>query len=116
MLPWAMKGLSTPMYDLADMQAKIKIGHCQITTRALRDASELGFDEVDIYDCACGLTHSDFHKTMPSETVEGVHQDVYKTTWCDVPIYTKLTYGVARKTVVISFHSDDSAAREGIES
>ena len=111
-----MRGCPTPTYDLTEMQAKIKIGHCQITTSALRDASELGFDQVDIYDCACGLTHSDFYKTMPSETVEGVHQDVYKTTWCDIPIYTKLTYGVARKTVVISFHSDESADPEGGES
>ena len=104
-----MRGHPTPTYDLAELQAKVTHGHVQVTVRALRDAGAMGFDQIDIFECVCSLTYTNFYKTMPSETVNGVFQDVYKTRWCGVPIYTKLTYGDARKTVVISFHNDKSA-------
>lgn len=35
-------------------------------------------------------------------------QDVYKTEYCGRALYVKLTKGAGGKTVVISFHDDES--------
>lgn len=86
------------------------MGHYQVTVRARGDAMDLGIDEQGIRDCICALTAEEFYKTAPSDKVPGSHQDVYKTWFCGRPIYTKLTLGRSggRKTVVISFHLDES--------
>lgn len=107
MLPWTMTN-PAPAHSLAGMRAKIRFGHCQITRYAQDDAAQLGFDEEDIKECISALTPEEFHKTVISDVVEGDLLDVYKTVFCGKAIYTKLTLGVARKTVVISFHSDTS--------
>ena len=93
------------------MQAKIEIGHYQITRSARIGAAELEIDEEGIKECICNLTAVDFDKTVPSERVEGTFQDVYKTRFCGKPIYAKLSLaqGRGRRTVVISFKRDESA-------
>ncbi len=108
MLPWSMTPSASPTYSLADAQKKIELGYVQITWSALEGAAELEFDEEDIKECVCGLTAYDFYKTMASETVEGAHQDVYKTQFCGKSIYTKLSFGPGNKSVVISFKGDES--------
>ena len=104
-----MPAAPSPKYSLADMQAKIEIGQYQITRSAKITAADLEMDEEDIKECICALTAAEFYKTMPSETVEGAFQDVYRTQFLAKSIYTKLTLGPRRKTVVISFKRDESA-------
>lgn len=117
MLPWSMTSLMSPTYQLAQMQDKVRIGHFQIMKPAQEGAAELGLDEESIKECVCGLTPKDFYKTMPSKKVAGSFQDVYKTEFCGLPIYTKLSLslGRGRKTVVISFTRDESAQYQGRE-
>lgn len=103
-----MTSPTSPAHSLPEMQAKIKHGHCQIKKYAQIGAAQLDFDEEDIKECIRALTPEEFDKTVISNVVEGDLLDVYKTVFCGTPIYTKLTLGVARKTVVISFHSDTS--------
>jgi hypothetical protein len=108
-----MEPSASPAYSLADMQAKIRIGHYAITTTARAGAASLGFDESDITECVCTLSAGHFYKSMPSESVPGTFQDVYRTEWDGKAIYAKLTLGaVGRRTVVISFKRDESASPE----
>lgn len=47
-------------------------------------------DAIDLIECIASLTRADFHKTMPAERLKGLWQDVYRPTWCGVPLYVKL--------------------------
>ncbi|MEE8551494.1 MAG: type II toxin-antitoxin system MqsR family toxin [Gemmatimonadota bacterium] len=97
-----------PTYSLADAQKKIELGYVQITWSALEGAAELEFDEEDIKECVCGLTTSDFDKTMPSHATPGTFQDVYKTEFYGKRVYTKLSLRPGNKPVVVSFKRDES--------
>ncbi len=113
MLPWSMPPPDAPTYPLADMQEKVACGHYQLLQGARDGAARLDLDEEDVKECICGLTAEDFYKTMPSENenVPGDFQDVYKTEFYGRLIYTKLSMNpkCGRKTVVVSFKSDEGA-------
>lgn len=66
------------------------------------------FEEQDIVSCVLGVREDEFHKTMPSQTVAGMCQDVYYTTWCGTPVYVKLQISERAETIVISFHQNTS--------
>ena len=112
MLPSSMPLPNAPTYSLADMQEKMAIGHYQIWWSAMDGAARLELDEESVKECICGLTAEDFYKTMPSENenVPGEFQDVYKPEFYGRLIYTKLSMNpkCGRKTVVVSFKSDES--------
>jgi len=105
-----------PTYDLAEIQASASRGQCFITDYALNGAFEIGFDYQDIYDCVGLLNETHFYKTMPSQKIIGLMQDVYRITYEQKAVYLKLQIGKNRKdvsAVVISFKADESAQNRG---
>ena len=101
-----------PTHPLSTIQDRVRIGHYRITRTAGRTAAMLGFDETDITSCVLQLTPQDFYKTMPSKTVPGSAQDVYRTEYLARSVYLKVTLGTpSRPAVIISFKQDDRSHR-----
>lgn len=116
MLPYLVPG---PTYELAEIRSLIAGGFYWITKSAMDGAFALGFDDQDIRDCVGLLNETHFHKTMPSQKMVGLMQDVYGITYEQKPIYLKIQIRKARKdvcAVVISFKTDESAQHRGEES
>ncbi len=94
-------------YQLAVVHALLREGRYRVTVTAAAAARALGLDAVDMIECIAGLTRTDFHKTMPSERIEGLWQDVYRPTWCGVTLYVKLQIVEHRASggvlVIVSF-------------
>lgn len=99
-----------PTYDLEEFQILVGTGRFRIEVIAANGAGILHMDEDDIVECVLGLDAGDFHKTMPSRTVSGLMQDVYRTTYCGVAIYTKLQIMPTQSglAAIISFKKDTS--------
>src|SRR5262245_65286431 len=93
-----------PHYDLDQIKLLIQEKKYSITGLASDEAWQLGFDEDDIIECVLELEPASFHKSMPSDKIVGLWQDVYRTKLERKEIYLKLqiepTYGWA---VVIQF-------------
>lgn len=94
-------------YQLTVVHALLKEGRYRVTATAAATAHVLGLDAIDLVDCIAGLTRADFYKTMPSERIEGLWQDVYRPTWCGVALYVKLQIVELRAAgsvlVIVSF-------------
>lgn len=94
-------------YQLAIVHALLREGRYRVTATAATTARALGLDAIDMIDCVGGLTRADFHKTMPSERMAGLWQDVYRPTWCGVALYVKLQIVEHRASggvlVIVSF-------------
>lgn len=93
-------------HPLGRVKELIRRNAYQITTRARRDAQEIGFDEAEVVGCVIGLTPQEFHKTMPSERFPGRMQDVYRPTVSGRELYVKLQLTGSdheEATVIISF-------------
>lgn len=103
---WSVPPASKPTHSLIVIQQRIVAGDWVATKKAFNCASALSFDRSDIGDCVCALKASHFYKTMPSNTKPGAMQDVYKTIYCNVPIYVKVE--LSDTAVVISFKRDES--------
>lgn len=98
-----------PSYSLEAIKATVGRGRYFITRRAGTDAAALLFDEDDIKDCVLGLRERDFYKTMPSRSIEGLYQDVYRCRHRGLAIYAKLQITDAGCAVVMSFKRDERA-------
>lgn len=98
-----MRAPSRPSYDLAEVQRLVREGSYRVTGRALNDAGDLGFDGSDICDCVLALTPAAFYKTMASEMLKGVMQDVYRPTYLGLELYVKVQLHPPTQAVVISF-------------
>jgi hypothetical protein len=98
-----------PTYPLEDLQEAIRDGDYAITGTAFRGAAQLYLDEEDIRSCVGDLKSGDFYKTMPSNTVPGLMQDVYKCRYHGFALYLKLQRSHGGTTVVISFKQDEDA-------
>jgi len=80
----------------------MKDGSWHLTESARDTATELGFDEGDVYDCLVNcLEETHFYKTMPANTRLGLMQDVYHITYEGVRLDVKLQVWV--EMVVVSF-------------
>lgn len=90
-------------YQLGQVQRMVGDGEYRITLSAARGAQQLGFDEKDIVACVRGLADADFGKTMRSEKVPGLMQDVYRPVYLGRELYVKLQLGSDGKAVVVSF-------------
>jgi Txe/YoeB family toxin of Txe-Axe toxin-antitoxin module len=97
---------SKPKYDLS----KIKTLLCDsdayhITLEAHHGAAELGYmDAESILDMIENIQEDDFHKSMPSERIQGLWQDVYRVNDGNNKIYIKLQLSVnGEKVVVVQF-------------
>jgi hypothetical protein len=68
-----------PTYDLKQVKALIRSRRYRITLRALTDAqSDFDFDEARILEEILNLTLQELDKTMPSDKMPDLWQDVYK--------------------------------------
>ena len=67
------------------------------------DASALGYDSEGIKEVVLALTPRDFHKTMASEQVPGLMQDVYRPRDEALHLYVKVQVVAVGRTVVVSF-------------
>lgn len=96
-----------PTYALDELRDALLRGAYAITASAFRGAAALYLDEDDIKACVTSLTPADFYKTMPSNTMPGLMQDVYKCRYCGYAVYLKVQIGNTGKMVVISFKQDE---------
>ena len=96
-------------YNIDRIRILIREGQYRITTSALQGAFALGFLDDDVLDCILhSLAETHFYKTMPSEKVPGLWQDVYKLRYDGTPVYLKLQIDFNEQSVVISFKKDDT--------
>ncbi|HSW30648.1 MAG TPA: type II toxin-antitoxin system MqsR family toxin [Longimicrobiales bacterium] len=98
-----------PTYPLSQVQGAVRRGSYWVTRSAGHGAMALDLDESDIRECVARLGPSDFYKTMPSERVPGLFQDVYLTRHHGLPIYLKVQLAPNGDAVVVSFKRDESA-------
>jgi hypothetical protein len=99
-----------PTYPLARVKQLFENGQFNITYSALATATLVNCLDDDIVDCVTNhLSESHFYKTMASETVPGLMQDVYKLRYEGQRIYIKLQIRNDR-AVVVSFKEDVSSA------
>lgn len=77
-------------YPLAMVHALLRTRQVRITGTAAAGARALGLDAIDLMGLVAALTPGDLHKTMPSERVPGLWQDVYRPTWEGLRLYVKL--------------------------
>lgn len=85
-----MAGIRRPTYALVEIQRLVRSGAFQITNSARVGAAALGFDETAVVRCVLELTGNEFYKTMPSELVPGLWQDVYRPVFENEALYVKL--------------------------
>ena len=98
-----------PCYDLDTIKSLIQDGRYYITKSAQQGALAIGFDDSQVCDCVVihlRMTH--FFKTMPSERLPCLWQDVYKITYEGVRVYLKLQISLVDEAVIISFKEDTS--------
>ena len=68
-----------PTYPLSQVKQLVRSGSYRITRVALDyAASDFQFTEQEIVQTVLKLNLADFYKTMPSEQIIGLWQDVYK--------------------------------------
>lgn len=77
-------------YDLALIHQLVRLSRYRITGSAAAGAWARGFDALDIVECVLGLQGDDFYKTMPSTTLPGRWQDVYRPNYQGVVLYVKV--------------------------
>ena len=94
---------SSPTYELAHVQALVRLGRYTVTVSARKSAHMLGFGEAEIVACTRALTTLDFHKTMESESAPGHWQDVYRPVYAGLRLYVKVQVQGWSTAVVISF-------------
>ncbi|MBA2245903.1 MAG: type II toxin-antitoxin system MqsR family toxin [Gemmatimonadetes bacterium] len=91
------------MYDLREIQRRVRAGEYLITAAAQRGVAALALDEGDVVACVLELRDSDFFKSMESELMPGLWQDVYRPVYQSTPLYVKLQIRADAGAVVISF-------------
>jgi hypothetical protein len=95
-----------PTYSLEAIKGLMKDGSWYLTEAALDTATELGFDDEDVYDCVVNcLQETHFHKTMAATAKAGLMQDVYYIAYANERLYVKLQVNV--EAVVVSFKERD---------
>jgi hypothetical protein len=78
-------------YSLILIKGLMKDGNWHLTESARDSATELGFDDEDVYDCVVNcIEETHFYKTMAATTKLGLMQDVYYITYSGERLYVKL--------------------------
>jgi motility quorum-sensing regulator / GCU-specific mRNA interferase toxin len=98
-------GRGQPTYDLQELQRLIGQGpiSSSITNVADEGASELGWSRSDIVEAVLELTNQDFYKSMESERLPGLWQDVYHLEFRGVWLYIKLQLALNGRAFVVQF-------------
>ncbi len=102
-------GIAT--YDLDELKVLLSNEATRIVTEteARHNARELGFvTDDEIIEQCMALEKKNIYKTMPSTSVPGSWQDVYRRTCRDIPCYIKLSLNFSGKGVVVQFKRDTS--------
>jgi motility quorum-sensing regulator/GCU-specific mRNA interferase toxin len=66
-------------------------------------ASKLGWSRSDIVEAVLELTRQDFYKSMESERLPGLWQDVYHLEFRGVWLYIKLQLATTGRAFVVQF-------------
>jgi motility quorum-sensing regulator / GCU-specific mRNA interferase toxin len=99
-----------PTYALDDIKSSLSAGKYVLTKSGLQGALQMGLDSEDVIDCICGeLKDSHFYKTMASEKIPGLWQDVYRIRFRGQMVYLKVQINARGYVVIISFKEDTSA-------
>ncbi|HST62849.1 MAG TPA: type II toxin-antitoxin system MqsR family toxin [Longimicrobium sp.] len=95
----------TPTYDLELIQRCVGQGALtsSIMAVAAAGASELGWTLEHIIEAVLLLSSGDFYKTMESERVPGLWQDVYHLQYRKVHLYIKVQMGQNGRAYVVQF-------------
>ena len=98
-------GRREPTYDLQELQRLIGQGpiSSSITNVADVGASELGWSRSDILEAVLELTSQDFYKSMESERLPGLWQDVDHLEFRGVWLYIKLQLALSGRAFVVQF-------------
>lgn len=94
-----------PTYDLQHLQQLVGQGPLTrvITAAAVDGASQLELIHEHIVEAVLLLMPQHFYKTMESEQVPGLWQDVYHIEYRDWPLYIKLQIGFDGRAHVVQF-------------
>ncbi len=94
-----------PTYDLQLLQQLVGQGELSrtITKAATQGAVLLGFDRDAIIEAILLLKPENFYKTMESELLPGLWQDVYHLEFREEQLYIKLQLGDGGRAFVIQF-------------
>jgi hypothetical protein len=99
-----------PSYPLEQIKQLFGNGNYRITESAFQTAALIDCLHDDILDCVMNyLCESHFYKTMVSDKVPGLMQDVYKIRYEGQRVYLKLQINKAGCAVVVSFKEDESS-------
>jgi hypothetical protein len=98
-------GRGGPTYDLRELQRLIGQGEISssITKVSELGAAELNCSRGDIVEAVLELTSRHFYKSMESERVPGLWQDVYCMAFRGTWLYIKLQLGLDGRAVVVQF-------------
>jgi hypothetical protein len=104
------KMISKPTYPLADVQRLVNAGKCRVTGTAEMSArDELGLLRAQILVNVLRLKATDFYKSMQSDRVPELWQDVYRPTIATplhqggIVVYCKVQISKQGDAVVVSF-------------
>jgi hypothetical protein len=94
-----------PTYDLQLLQQLVGQGElsCTMTRAAKAGAALLGLNEEEIVEAVLLLTTGHFYKSMESEKLSGLWQDVYHLRFRGEWLYIKLQLGSNGHAVVVQF-------------
>jgi motility quorum-sensing regulator / GCU-specific mRNA interferase toxin len=94
-----------PTYDLQHLQHLIGQGAISrvITDAASNGGFALSLGQEDIVEAVLALHAGDFYKTMESERIPGLWQDVYHLEYRGVSLYIKLQIGFDGRAYVVQF-------------
>lgn len=94
-----------PTYDLHLLQQLVGQGPLSrvITKAALDGGTPLSCGTDEIVEAVLALTAGDFYKTMRSERLPGLWQDVYHLEREGIDLYIKLQQGLDGRAHVVQF-------------
>jgi len=90
-----------PTYNLDTLQSLIKRHDYLITMSASNGAISMGMNDADIVTAVMQLKADNFYKTMQSEKIPTLWQDVYHLEFKGKTLYIKLQ--ITANAVIISF-------------
>lgn len=98
-------GRGEPTYDLQELQRLIGQGPVSstITRVAEQGVVKFGWKSGDIVEAVLELTSEHFYKSMESERIPGLWQDVYHLKFRGSWLYIKLQLGVDGRAIVVQF-------------
>jgi motility quorum-sensing regulator / GCU-specific mRNA interferase toxin len=93
-----------PTHDLEAIKAVFSdTKNLNITGSALRDAAAIGYGSEEIIEVIQTIEAGHFYKTMASEKVPGLWQDVYRVPDAGLELYVKFTSDTVTEFKLLSF-------------